>query len=91
MLENPSEIEGVRGRKTIFSPILAPTMAQQLYLSQQCERIPLCLRLLTSTGRLATEFSKLSICFIKDIILLFKGHIGRIFMRIAMKTSLTAR
>lgn len=66
-------------------------MALQLYVNQRCERISLCLRLLTSTGRLATEFSKLSIGFIKDITLLFEGQIGRIFMRIAMKTSLTAK
>lgn len=66
-------------------------MAQQLYLSQRCKRIPLGLRLLTSTGRLATKFSKLSVGFIKNILLLFEGHTGRIFMRIAMKTSLAAK
>lgn len=65
-------------------------MVQRPYLSQRYEPILLCLRRLTSTRGLATKVGKLPVGLVKDGMLLFDGHRGRIFVRIAMKTSLAA-
>lgn len=65
-------------------------MVQRPYLSQRYEPILLCLRSLTSTRGLATKVGKLSVGLVKDSMLLVEGHRSRVFVRIAMKTTLAA-